>query len=88
VWLTTREPVERRHFLAVVYPAPPGGKPPEIKRLDDWTVRVRDGEREDVISFDPNTTHPATIRIDLPAMQQPFEISSELQLPSSKQGRK
>jgi len=59
LWVTNERPAENWAFLAVVYPAPPGGKIAEIERIDDATVRVGD----DVISFDPAS--PAAARADL-----------------------
>ena len=49
------------HFLSVIAPVEQGGRFPEIKRIDDWTVAV-DG---DVISFDPDTKHNANLVIDI-----------------------
>ncbi len=49
LWITNVQPAKSWHFLAVVYPEPPGGAIPEIRRVDDNTVRVG----ADTICFDP-----------------------------------
>ena len=54
--------------MTVIYPVKPGTHAPEITRLDDYTVEVlADGER-DVVSFDANTRHQATLKVDLTAV--------------------
>ena len=68
LYLTTRTPQARWRFLCVIIPIPPGQADTErkVERLDDLTVRVTAFGNTDVISFDPDTSHPATLRIDLP----------------------
>ena len=65
IWLTTRGKHSQWRFVAVIYPVPPGGPRPVIERLDDLTVRVEAGGEVDVISFDPQTKHPANVTVDL-----------------------
>lgn len=70
-WFTLSRKQSRHHFLVAICPAARGRKCPEVTRLDDWTVKVATAEATDVISFDKETRHPATIRVDLPAMRGP-----------------
>lgn len=69
LFLTTREPHLQWRFFSVILPTPPG-QPADhaIERLDDLTVRVTAFGQTDIISFDPQTKHPATITIDLPSI--------------------
>jgi len=68
LYLTTRTPQAHWRFLCVIVPVPPGQADTErkVERLDDLTVRVTAFGGTDIISFDPDTSHPAAIRIDLP----------------------
>ncbi|HEX2924296.1 MAG TPA: hypothetical protein VHS28_09735 [Chloroflexota bacterium] len=68
LWLTTRDKHNTWRFLSVIYPVAPSSPAPKIERLDDLTIRVTAGQEVDVISFDPKTTHPATIIVDLSAI--------------------
>lgn len=65
LFITNRQAAKEFHFLAVIAPAAPGEKPPEIRRLDDFTVQV--GKR--TVSFDPATKHKADIVVDVPALR-------------------
>jgi hypothetical protein len=79
MWVSNRTPATNFHFLSVVYPIKPGASPPEIKRLDDYTVEVTNGNEHDVISFDSRTKHPATFLVDLPSLtgtSQPIEATN------------
>ncbi len=71
MWFTNKEPAEQFNFFTVIYPVTPGEKAPAITRLDDLTVKIQDADGTDIVSFDPETTHPATIVVDLPAMRGP-----------------
>jgi hypothetical protein len=73
MWVSNRTPATNFHFLSVVYPIKPGTLPPEIKRLDDYTVEVTNGDEHDVISFDSQTEHPATLIVDVAAIAPPPE---------------
>lgn len=68
LWISNKTPARKWHFMTVIYPQKPGSPPPEIKRLDDFTVEVVNGSEKDIVSFDCQTAHPATIVVDLPAM--------------------
>ncbi len=74
MWFTNRAPASRFHFMTVIYPTPPGGGEPKITRLDDYTVEVAADGTIDVISFDPETQHPATLVVDLPVMRKPLRF--------------
>jgi len=67
LWISNKEPTKQRNFLTVIYPEPPGGKIPAIKRLDDFSVKVGD----DVISFDPKSKYArkADILVDISAFR-------------------
>ena len=52
LWISNKEPASQWHFLAVIYPQPPGDKIPAINQLDDNTIKVG----EDRICFDPNSS--------------------------------
>lgn len=67
LWYNNRTPAKNWRFLTVIYPVKAGDPTPLIRRLDDYTVEVTNGSEVDVISFDKNTTQPATIIIDNPA---------------------
>ena len=56
LWVTNAEPAESWRFLAVIYPRPPDGEIPQIRRLDDNTARVGD----DTVCFDPAGPAAAT----------------------------
>jgi len=66
-WISNTEPAEDWSFLAVIYPQPPGGEIPPIKRVDDATVRVG----EDVICFDATSpaAEQADFLVDVPAFR-------------------
>ena len=68
LWVTNTEPAETWHFLAVVYPQPPGGEIPRIERVDDNTLRVG----EDFICFDPASAAAADadFLVDVAAMRE------------------
>jgi hypothetical protein len=68
IWVSNITPTNRFHFMTVIYPVPPGGAPPQITRLDDYTVAVTNGGQGDVISFDPQTTAPVTMLVNLPLL--------------------
>jgi hypothetical protein len=71
LWFTTKEPKSDHHFFTIVYPVKPGTNDPVITRLDNNTVKVeKDGEK-DIISFDKNTSLPATLIIDMEAFRKP-----------------
>ncbi len=65
LWISNNEPVKQWSFLTVIYPEPPGGEIPVIRRLDDFTVKVGD----DVICFDPKSkfADKADILVDISA---------------------
>jgi hypothetical protein len=65
IWIYNKTRATNWHFMSVVYPVKAGESAPIITRLDDYTVRVQKDAEEDVISFDANTTHPATIVVSL-----------------------
>jgi hypothetical protein len=75
LWVNNKTTAKDFHFMTVIYPVKPGGTVPQITRLDDFTVRVENGTEKDVISFDPATTQPATMIVDLAA------VSSGIVLP-------
>ena len=58
----------------VIYPVKSGETPPTIQRLDSLTISVTQGTDTDVISFDPNTAFPATLIVDVAAIQPPGVI--------------
>lgn len=68
LWFSNTQPTNSFHFMTVIYPVPPGGNPPQITRLDDDTVAVTNGSQGDVISFNPNTTFPATLVVAVPSV--------------------
>ncbi|MEP6664323.1 MAG: hypothetical protein ABJC04_11740, partial [Verrucomicrobiota bacterium] len=68
IWTNTKLKAKTGHFLTVIYPVKPGNDVPEIIRKDDYTVEVNNGSEHDIISFDANTSFPATIKVDLKAM--------------------
>ena len=70
LYLTTQEAQTQWRFLSVVLPVPPDGRETErrVERLDDLTLRVTAFGETDIISFDPGTSHAATVKIDLPAI--------------------
>ena len=74
MWFTNKAPAEQFNFFTVIYPVKPGDAAPIITRLDDLTVKIEDSQGTDVISFDPETKHPATIVVDLPAMRGPIGL--------------
>jgi hypothetical protein len=65
IWIYNKTPTTNWHFLSVVYPVKSGDGVPTITRLDDYTVRVRNGTDDDTISFDSATKQPATIIVDI-----------------------
>lgn len=65
LWVKNKALATQFHFLTVVYPVKPGTAAPQIRRVDDFTVEVVNGAERDVISFDRNTSHPATMIIDV-----------------------
>lgn len=65
LWITNKEPKSTFHFMTVIYPLKYEGKTPEIKRLDDYTVKVTFGKEQDIVSFDPDTKHNTTLIVDL-----------------------
>ncbi len=71
IWVSNVTPTTNFHFMTVIYPVKPGDPPPTIRRIDDYTVAVTNGLRTvgDVISFDPRTTHQATLIVNSPLMQ-------------------
>ena len=73
-WFTTRTPKSEHHFLTVVYPVKPGTDDPVITRLDDYTVKVEKDGDTDIISFDRETTLPATLIVDIEALQGPIQF--------------
>jgi hypothetical protein len=66
LWYSNRTPAKNWRFLTVIYPVKEGDPTPLIRRLDDFTVEVTNGAERDVISFDKNTTQPATYIVDQP----------------------
>ncbi len=66
LWYSNRTLRKDWRFLTVIYPVKAGDPAPVIRRLDDFTVEVTNGSEQDVISFDKNTTKPATVIVDLP----------------------
>ncbi len=66
IWVTNLTPTNQFHFMTVIYPVPPGGTPPSIGRIDDYTVAVTNGGQVDVISFDPKTTNAYTLLVNSP----------------------
>lgn len=68
LWFSNRIPASNWHFMTVIYPVQWGGTAPTITRLDDYTVEVISGNERDVISFDPKTTYPVTLRVDFPTL--------------------
>ena len=67
IWVTTKAKHTKWRFVAVLYPVPPGGKPPRIERLGEFTVRVTAPGETDVISF--GGRHPgASVVVDLNAI--------------------
>jgi hypothetical protein len=80
MWVSNRTPATNFHFLSVVYPIKPGTASPEIKRLDDYTVEVTNGDEHDVISFDSQTKQPVTLLVDLAGLtsgSQPPEAARQ-----------
>jgi hypothetical protein len=75
-WFTTHRPIERFHFMTIIYPIRPGGAAPVITRLDDLTAEVDHDGVKDIISFDENTRFPATHLVDLKALRAPVEFKS------------
>jgi hypothetical protein len=63
LWVTTRGKTTAQNFLTVIYPYTGQMDEPRIERLDDFTMKVGTGRVTDVISFDSQTKHPATILI-------------------------
>jgi hypothetical protein len=69
LFLTNKKPQTHWRFLSVILPAPLGtSTQPKIERLDDLTIKVTAFGQTDIISFDPNNKHNATIAIDLPTI--------------------
>jgi hypothetical protein len=73
-WFTTKKSHSDFHFFAVVYPVKPGTEDPLITRLDNNTVKIEKDGETDVISFDKDTTFPATLVIDLDAFREPVSF--------------
>ncbi len=69
LWVSNKTPESKFHFMTVIYPQQPGGQSPRIRRLDDFTAEVSCGGERDVISFDSHTRHPATLVVDLAALE-------------------
>jgi hypothetical protein len=67
IWVSNKVPAKNWHFMSVIYPVQPGTAAPQIRRLDDFTVEVINGQESDVISFDPATVQPVTMVIDIRA---------------------
>ncbi len=65
LWVTNREPSHAVRYLAVIYPWLEGSPAPEIEVLDELTVRVRAGDRTDLVSFDPAAHPEATVAVEL-----------------------
>ena len=66
LWISNKAPARDWSFLAVVYPAPPGQKMPEIRGIGRAAVRVGD----DIICFDPKQApEGAGIVVDAAAMR-------------------
>ncbi len=68
-WITNRTPATQRQFLAVIYPYRSGAPAPQITRINDHTVRVEDGERVDVLTFDRQFAGEADIFVDFRALR-------------------
>ncbi len=69
LFVTNKKPQTHWRFLSVILPAPLGtSTQPKIERLDDLTIKVTAFGQTDIISFDPNNKHNATIAIDLPTI--------------------
>ena len=66
IWVTNMVPTNQFHFMTVIYPVPPGGTPPTMGRLDNYTVAVTNGSQVDVISFNSATTNPCTLIVNSP----------------------
>lgn len=71
LWWNTAVPTNVWKTGWVIYPVKNGEAAPTIQRLDNLTVSVTSGTDTDVISFDPNTTFPATLVVDVNAIQPP-----------------
>jgi len=58
VWIYNRTPTTNWHFLSVVFPVKWGQPAPTITRINDYTVRVQQGNDDDTISVDATTQPP------------------------------
>jgi len=74
LWFTSKEARSDYHFFTVIYPVKPGMNDPRITRLDDNTVKVESEKAIDIISFDKETSFPATVIIDLAAFREPISF--------------
>ncbi|MBT4139481.1 MAG: DUF4962 domain-containing protein [Candidatus Latescibacteria bacterium] len=69
LFMTNKEPQKKWRFLSVILPTPPDDNSEyKIERLDNLTIKVTAFGQTDIISFDPNTKHNATVTIDLPTI--------------------
>ncbi len=71
-WFTTKNLESNDHFMVVIYPVKPGTEDPVITRLDDNTVKVEKDGETDIVSFDPSTKFPATLKVDLNSFRGPI----------------
>lgn len=69
LWVTNRKPRSTMHFMSVIYPVKPGDVPPTIRRVNDMTVEVTQGEERDVVTFGADMKDKATILVDLSLLQ-------------------
>jgi hypothetical protein len=64
IWVQNTTPATSWHFGWVVYPVKPGGAPPTITRINDYSVRIQCDGNDDTITIDPNTS-PTTFSLNL-----------------------
>lgn len=64
IWVYNTTPTTNWHFGWVVYPVKWNGTAPTITRINDYAVRVQDGDNDDTITINP-TNGPSMFTLNL-----------------------
>ncbi len=68
IWITNSEPARKIRFLTVIFPYRATGdqqqERPRIESLDNLTVRVSQGEKSEIVTFDPSRHPEADIQVE------------------------
>jgi hypothetical protein len=70
LWVSNQKPSTNWHFLTVIYPIKPGDKAPAITRITDRTVRIQNGDEDDIVSWGETNRNPqSTFIVDTVALE-------------------